>query len=599
MDIAVARDKSKEKPEGYNGDAESLRLRQYAERCRKAMLDERKPYEPDWMQVSLYIDPTRGRFNEGPSSGVTRAANRARKRSRLKILNNTATISVRTAAAGFCSHMTSKSRPWFQVQAPDESLADNYDVRVYMDSVTAQIRGVLAKSNFYKAMPDSYTEDIMFGAMAMLMPEDDDEIVRFQTLTAGTFAARMGANGKADGLYREFDRTARQLRDTYGLANLPQDIRAKIADNKLDDYYTVCALIERNPDERPGMGPLGLQAERFRPWREIVWIQGKQDTDKHGCMKVNGYYEQPFVFGRFNPCMDEVYSSGPCLDALGDVKGLQYLEGQKYRLIDLMAEPPLGLPDSMRNTPSSLAPRSKTYLPINQNGIKAEPMYTPKADAVTVNANEIREHEARIKTCLFTSLFLMLNSLEDRSGRTATEIAERRDELGTVLGPTVEVVTDEYLDPVIVRVFRVLERRGMLPAPPQVLAELPLKIEYTSILAQAAKAAGLQAIERSIGFAASIVQATGDPTHFDKIDFDQAQDEFSARISAPATIIRSDEAVAQIREGRAQQQRLQQVAAMAKPAADAANAYKTLSETVPQEGSAADGLAGALAGAQQ
>src|SRR5690606_35819847 len=132
---------------------------------------------------------------------------------------------------------------------------------------------------------------------------------------------------------------------------------------------------------------------------------------------------------------------------------------------------------------------------------------------------------------LFYPLFLMLASLDDRD-RTATEIAERRDERATVLGPTVESVTDELLDPIIIRVFRVLERRGRIAPPPPVLAEQPLKIEYTSILAQAMKASGITGIERSVAFVVGAVQATGNQALLDKIDFDQAADEFSTRVSA-------------------------------------------------------------------
>jgi hypothetical protein len=578
---------------------ENPELREYADSRKTALLQERQPYDSDCDQVSQYVDPQRGRFNGSGASSTTAGSNGSRKRarSRAKIINNTATICVRTASAGFCSHMTSKSRPWFQVDSPDAALNDNYDVRVWMQTITDRIRDVLAKSNFYKAMPDIYTEDIEFGSCAVLMPEDDEEVVRFHSLTYGTYALGVGENGKVDTLYREFTRSARQLKQTYGEDKLPEQVKDALANKRVDQTFTVYSLMERNPDEKPGMGPLGLQAEEYRPWREILWMDGQDGPGAKRCIKVKGYYEQPFAAGRWNPTGDDVYSSSPCLDSLGDIKGLQYLEGQGYRLVDLMAEPPLALPDTMRNSPASLAPRSKTYVSASQNQVAAGPLYQPNPNAVTVNDAKIQQAVTRIQNALFYPLFLMLASLDDRE-RTATEIAERRDERATVLAPTVEVITDELLDPIIVRVFRVLERRGDIPPAPPALANLPLKIEYTSILAQAMKAAGLASIERTIAFSASIVQATGDPSHFDKIDFDQAQDEFSSRVSAPATIVRSDEAVADIREGRAQQQRAQQMAAMAKPAADAAQAYKTLAETVPQEGSAAENLAAVMGGAQ-
>ena len=571
-----------------------LELRMYAQRRANQLLLEREPCIADWREVSEYVDPMRGRF-DGPGTNQARRAQSRKSVSRKKILNNAATIAVRTAAAGFSSHMTSKSRPWFQVEAPDSQLQDEYDVRVWTEGVTDEIRAVLAKSNFYKAMPAAYTEDLEFGIMAVLIPEDDEDVVTFNVLTAGTYAIALGDNDQPDTLYREFQRTARQLVQKYGRENLPVQVKNVLSTN-VDQLFTVCSLIERNPDAKPGIGPLGLQVKRHRPWRELIWMDANDAPGStHGCLTVEGYYEQPFACARFFPTADDTYSTSPVLDSLGDIKQLQYKEGQKAMLGDLLAEPPLGLPASLRNQPASLHPRTKTYLTDNQTGAKAEALYTPQWQAYTAVREDIAEIKQRIQEALFYPLFLMLASLDDRD-RTATEVAERRDERAAVLGPTVESITDEFLDPMVVRVFKVLERRGRIaPAPPS-LSDVPLKIEYTSILAQALKATGLASIERTIQFTAGLVQATGDPSLFDKVDVDQALDEYSTRAAAPSTMIRSDEAVAEIRAGRAQQQAMQQMAAMAKPMADAAGAYRTMAETVPQEGSAMDSLSAALGG---
>lgn len=579
-------------PVKTNGESETYKLRRYAESRKNALQMELEQWKTDCQQVARYVDPARGRWDTENSSQTT--AQTPSKRSRKDIINSTATTCVRVAAAGFSSHMTSKSRPWFQVDASEPGLRDQYDVRVWSGEVTDQLRDTLAKSNFYKAIPMAYTEDVMFGIAAMLMPEHPDEIVTFHTLTYGTFAIGLNEFGEVDTLYRWFRKTARQIKQEYGEDVLPDNVKQALTNNKPDTYFTLHALIERNPDEKPGMGPLGLQLPKFRPWREMIWMSAGS-AKGIGCLKVNGYYEQPFVAFRFSPVGDDVYSTSPCIDALGDIKQLQYNEGQKLKLGDLMAEPPMGIPEHLRNQPASLAPRSKTYLPASQVGQQAGPLYQPSANAYTVVTTEIRELEGRIRETLFYPLFLMLASLDDRE-RTATEIAERRDERATVLGPTVESITDEGLDPIILRVFRILERRQMLPPLPEALTNKPLKIEYTSILAQAMKASAVGGIERAFQFVAAQYNATQDPAVLDKWDADQAADEYATRLNIPPKIVRSDDAVQQIRAGRAQQAQMQQMAAMAKPALDATAAYKNLAETVPAEDSAADQI-GAVMGA--
>jgi hypothetical protein len=568
-------------------------LRRYAERRRTAMLGERQPWESDAQECSEYVDPTRGRFDGNPSGTTVNPSNGGGRRSRRKILDSRATEDVRIAASGLSSHMTSKSRPWMQVDASIPELRDNHEVRLWTSAVTDEIRDTLAKSNFYKAMPSLYTEDLMFPSAVMLITEHPELFVNFNVLTWGTYAIGLDAFGEPDSLYRWFRRTARQLEQTYGRNNLPPAVRKCLAD-KPDQYFNVESLIEKNPNAEPGLGPMGLQARERRPWREIIWILGGM-TETHGVMRIEGYYEQPFAVARFNPVGDEVYSSSPCLDALGDIKQLQYNHGQKLRLLDLMAEPPLGVPDVLQNRPASLAPRTKTYLPSSQSAQTVGPIYTPDPRGYQSVREEIQAGRAAIDDKLFRPLFLMLASLEDRE-RTATEIAERRDERATVLGPTVESITAETLDVTIVRVFRILERAGRIPAAPAVLANVPLKIEYTSILAQALKANAVASIERFFGFMAGVVQATGDVSHYDKLDTDQMADEYAIRTNVPPKIIRSDEAAAAIRGARAQQARLQQMASMAKPAADIATAATKMAETVPQDDSMLANLQASIGG---
>src|SRR5699024_4326222 len=123
-----------------------------------------------------------------------------------------------------------------------------------------------------------------------------------------------------------------------------------------------------------------------------------------------------------------------------------------------------------------------------------------------------------------------------------------------MLGPVLERMNDELLDPLIDRTFSMMVAQSrprwdgllpgvpMLPPPPEELAGMDLKVEYVSILAQAQKALGVAGIERAIGFAGNL--AGINPDVVDKVDFDQAVDEYAVMLGVPPTIIRSDEQVA-------------------------------------------------------
>jgi len=77
---------------------------------------------------------------------------------------------------------------------------------------------------------------------------------------------------------------------------------------------------------------------------------------------------------------------------------------------------------------------------------------------------------------------------------------------------------------------------------------------------------------------------------FDKWDTDQAIDEYAQAIGVPPTVVRSDDAVAKIRDQRAQAKQQQQMAAAAQPLKDASIAAKNLSETQVNGQSALDAV---------
>ncbi|MEM7741141.1 MAG: portal protein, partial [Pseudomonadota bacterium] len=108
---------------------------------------------------------------------------------------------------------------------------------------------------------------------------------------------------------------------------------------------------------------------------------------------------------------------------------------------------------------------------------------------------------------------------------------------------------------------------------PQELEGQNLKIEYIGPLAQAQKSVGLQAVERVVNFTSSLAQVK--PDVLDKVDLDQAVDEYALRVGVPSRVVRSDEDVARIRRERQEQQQATQLLQDAQPLTQA---YRNLQE---------------------
>jgi len=149
------------------------------------------------------------------------------------------------------------------------------------------------------------------------------------------------------------------------------------------------------------------------------------------------------------------------------------------------------------------------------------------------------------------------------------------------LGPVLEQLNQDLLDPLIDIAFNLMARQGILPEAPEELQGVPLKVEYVSAMAQAQKLVSIGGIERFGGFVSQLAEVH--PEALDKVDFDQTIDEYGDMVSVPQGVVRSDDDVAAIRAERAKQQQAAQAAESMKALAGGA---RDLSQT-PLDGNTA------------
>jgi hypothetical protein len=179
----------------------------------------------------------------------------------------------------------------------------------------------------------------------------------------------------------------------------------------------------------------------------------------------------------------------------------------------------------------------------------------------------------RIKEGFFNDLFMMLEQAPNKE-MTAYEVAARNQEKLQVLGPVIERVQNEKLGPDIKRIFRIMERKRLLPPLPKSLVGVPLGIEYVGILAMAQKAAATAGMERFAQVAGGLQAAN--PSVADTWDKDEFLREYADNLFISKRIMNSEDKVMAIRAQKQQQQQQAQAAAGAQAAVEGA---QTLSQT--------------------
>lgn len=265
------------------------------------------------------------------------------------------------------------------------------------------------------------------------------------------------------------------------------------------------------------------------------------------------------------------------MDALGSVKMLQLEERRKYQIIDKIWNPSMNADATLRNQGADLLPGGVTWVPNMATGGNPglKPNYIPDYNAVAVLKEDIADVVARIRHTFYADLMLMLATSEN-SQMTAREVEERHSEKLLVLGPMLEQQNDDTFDPLIDTVFTKCNNRGLFPPAPQELQGQKLRVEYISTMAQAQKLIGVSALERFVGFVGNMAGVS--PEAMDKLNVDEAIDDYGIMVGVTGKMVRGQDEVAQIRAARAQETRNQQMAERMPALAQGAAAAKTLSD---------------------
>lgn len=537
---------------------------------------DRSSFVSHWRELSEFIDPRGSRF-------LTSDTNRNERRNS-RIVDPSATLAADTLSSGMMSGITSPARPWFRLATPDPDMMDYGPVKVWLETVQNRMNDMFNKSNLYQSLPLLYSSLGNYSTGAMAVLEDDDDIIRTVPFPIGSYHLANSARGSVDTCYRKFSMTVRQLVMQFGKDNVSLSVKGMWETGNYEQWVEVMHAVYPNVDRDTGR----LDAKN-KPYKSVYYEVGG-DSDK--LLRESGFDEFPIIAPRWTVNGEDVYGSKcPGMTALGQIKALQLEQKRKSQLIDKVTNPPMVGPSSLKNQRVSLLPGDITYIDqiTQQDGFRPAYQVNPDMSGLLADIQDTRQI---IDRCYFVDLFRMLQSINTRS-MPVEAVIEMKEEKLLMLGPVLERLNDEALNPLIDRAFSLMARKNMLPPPPEVMQGMPLRIEYISVMAQAQKSIGLSSLTQAVGFIGQLAQVK--PEALDKLNIDEAIDSYAEMSGVSPTVILPQEQVDQIRKDRAQQQQQMQAAAMAQAAAQGA---KTLSETQTSEPSALTAMTGA-AGVQQ
>ena len=511
--------------------AGSTTLQDLQQRLRLLEDERSKTWDAHWQELVEYLMPRRGRF-----IGKGQKPNEGEKRHD-KIIDSTATQSLRMLAAGMQGGLTSPSRPWFRLGLEDTALMELGPVKDWLSDCESRIYHALSRSDFYASVHSLYIEQCTFGTGVMLILDGQDKL-HFPVLTIGEFALGTDNYGQVDTLYRRIWMTARQMEQQWGKGARTDGVQAALEINPFQ-WVQVVHVLEPNRKRTPGKADAAGMA----------YTSTYFELDGTKPLAVGGYEEQPFVAVRWDTSGHDSYGRSPGMDVLGDVKMLQEMSKCQLRAIHKMIDPPMAVPRQYQST-LNLLPGGVNYVDPNASGDFVKPIYQITPDIKDMEA-KLEQVRASIRGGFYNDLFM---TGMDNPNMTATEVAERHAEKMLLLGPIIERMQSELLDPLIQRTFMILIRQGRLQPAPQELAGQEMRVEYVSMLAQAQRAVATQSIQQLVNFVGQVAQMA--PGALDKINVDAAVDAYATAVGSPADMVLPDDQVAEMRQARAQQQQM-------------------------------------------
>jgi hypothetical protein len=531
---------------------------------------ERSTYVTHWKEISDYLLPRSGRY-------FVTDHNRGERRHN-NIYDSTGTRALRVLGAGLMGGATSPARPWFRLATADTDLMDFAPVKLWLSQVQHGMLDIFQRSNTYRALHSMYEEIGAFGTGASMVMDDFDDVIRHHVLTAGEYAIAQNYRGEVTTLYREFQKTVSELVMEFGYDKCSQTVRNLHDRGSLDTWVTIIHGVEPRADRERDVSKRDALNMPFKS----VYFELGSDNDTY--LRESGFKTFPALVPRWSVVGGDIYGSSPGMEALGDIKQLQHEQLRKAQAIDYMTKPPLQVPSSMKNREIDMLPGGTSYVDMAGGSAGIKTAFEVRLDLNHL-LGDIQDVRGRINQTFYTDLFLMLAG-SPTSNMTATEVAERHEEKLLMLGPVLERLHNELLDPLIERTFNRMIESGMVPPPPEELQGIDLNVQYVSMLAQAQRAVATNGIDRFVGNLGAVAQYK--PDVLDKFDSDKWADAYSDMLGIDPELIVSNERVALIRQSRAQAQQA------AQQQAQTAQAAATAKDAAAAGGGGEDGLTNAM-----
>lgn len=381
------------------------------------------------------------------------------------------------ASQGITGWTMGSSIRWWRMMNRSRKMEQRKRVRTYYQDCEDHLSSQFARGNFYSAFAEGFKDFIGFGQITIWEGEnaDADGIsclplhIKRVTLLQNDLAEIIGT--AFDSFMTADEILERWPESTRGNAELEQSKR-----ETPETRYAVHHLVIRRPN-----GTI-FAPKLKKPWASYYFLEGisANSDDEWFDLDEGGFDSNPYLTARWDTVNELAYGVGPGVYATPKLKMLQQMRKIRIQAGQVMAQPPFAADKALRGR-VNYYPRGGTWLDKNEK--KPEPLFT--GTSVPALDKDIAEMVQSIDEIFFRDLFMML--LTSPREMTALEVGERQGERAALLGPPLQRLQAELLQPAIWRAWLIETSAGRLPPPPSELRDEEIYFDFLGLLAQMQK----------------------------------------------------------------------------------------------------------------
>lgn len=524
----------------------------------RKMASDRQHFEGQWRDVAELAAPyaaqsfesfgtVRGELTGSYQVHGSAAANRSRTR-----YDSTAAWSVDRLAAGMESLTIPRSQKWHGMQVDDPFAPDRTpDEEEWLD----RLRDYLfvarydARANFALAAQKAVRSVCAFGTGILYNEENmgrrgtDPRSAPFfyRHVPVSDIYLGIDAYDDVDKAMRVVEMSARAASDYFGEDKLSAKTKAMAGDPRQQEEPVTFmqAVIPRDESGE-------FENKRTDQPFASFWFE----VESRHLISNSGFFTFPFHVMWWDQSEASPYGQSAVMAMLSDIKMLQHMRKTALQSMQQYVRPAYGSMEGVYAKQVNWnAGKINPGLIDNQGRQKVQALNQGGDPGVTDNM--IEKERANVREGLYVNLF---QTLVDNPQMTATEALIRSNEKGELLGPAgakMESGVAQGID----REIDIVGRKGAFEEgsalePPESILGSNVNVKHTGPLARLRRTQELQGVQTVLEMANALVPY--DESLVDRIDSEDTLETVREISGAPRKMFRTDEEVAEIRQGKAQ-----------------------------------------------